>query len=171
VRGGEGGVRHRRTGEAFGGIGGAMATLPATPQTNAAAFRDGGRARIALLFTGPDPCEWNATRPGRPPLSPEQRLMLAVLERAVDDLQGRIESAGDKWGPRHPKPWISAPEWVASEDTTWAFSFRNCCAALGLDPDYLRRGLSLPASKPTLRIVTRDLGGQTEPREMQGGKA
>ena len=32
-------------------------------------------------------------------------------------------------------------EWIEDADRTWLFSFQNICDVLGLDADYLRRGL------------------------------
>jgi hypothetical protein len=32
-------------------------------------------------------------------------------------------------------------EWFFSDDTDWPFSFVNICSTLGLDPEYIRRGL------------------------------
>src|SRR5579875_408424 len=45
----------------------------------------------------------------------ERRLMVAVLE--------------------------DAEAWIESPDRTWLFSFENICDVLGIDADYLRRGL------------------------------
>jgi len=32
-------------------------------------------------------------------------------------------------------------EWITHEGNEWIFSFDNVCEFLGLDPEYLRRGL------------------------------
>jgi hypothetical protein len=67
-------------------------------------------------------------------LTPEARLALAVLERAVDDYLY----------PRRMRPserTVDLDEWFASNSDDWPFSFVNCCHRLGLDPDYVRRGV------------------------------
>ena len=34
-----------------------------------------------------------------------------------------------------------AQQWLLADDARWLFSFVNICTVLGLDPEYLRRGL------------------------------
>jgi hypothetical protein len=68
---------------------------------------------------------------------PERRLMVAVLERGVNDYLQHI-------APRDAAEveiWRDAAAWVADDDATWLYSFRRICDTLGIDPDYLRRGL------------------------------
>ena len=74
---------------------------------------------------------------------PQKRLMLAVLQTVVDDCTGSAyrRSTG-QLGPVDSKAQVEASEYVASEDRSWPFSFRNVCDALGLDVAYLRRGIS-----------------------------
>lgn len=67
----------------------------------------------------------------------ERRLMLAVLEDAVDCFQkylGAKESRGRLL-------CSDAEEWFLSEDRSWLFSFENVCDVLGLQPDFIRQGL------------------------------
>jgi hypothetical protein len=71
------------------------------------------------------------------PLSPERELMVAVLEEALIDYQ-RCASARDEKGM---KRFAEAEAWILETDSEWIFSFINCCEVLGIDPDYLRRGL------------------------------
>lgn len=71
-------------------------------------------------------------------LQPEKRLMLAVLEDAVAVFQKQVH-AGDRRGRRM---FNDAEEWFASEGTDWPFAFENICQALGMEPSYLRAGLS-----------------------------
>lgn len=70
-------------------------------------------------------------------ISSEKRLMLAVLENAVDcyrkycfaeDAQGR-------------QLFEEAEEWLLSTDRRSLFAFENVCEALELNPEYLRRGI------------------------------
>ena len=67
----------------------------------------------------------------------ERRLMIAVLEDAVDVYRkqmGAREARGQQL-------FCEAEQWIEDPDRTWLFSFQNICDVLGLDPDYLRRGL------------------------------
>jgi hypothetical protein len=67
----------------------------------------------------------------------EERLVLSVLEDAVDCFMKYIDASTTK-GQRL---FRDAEMWIALEDKKWVFSFDNVCEALGIDPDYLRRGL------------------------------
>jgi len=71
------------------------------------------------------------------PLSPERELMAAVLEGALADYQ-QCCSTRDKKGM---KQFADAKSWILESDSEWIFSFIHCCEALGIEPDYLRRGL------------------------------
>jgi hypothetical protein len=67
----------------------------------------------------------------------ERRLMLAILEDAVDCFQkylGTKESRGRLL-------CSDAEEWFMSDDRSWLFSFVNVCEILGLQPDFIRQGL------------------------------
>jgi hypothetical protein len=69
---------------------------------------------------------------------PEKELMLAVLEDAVKTLQDHRTASG---GPKK-RLFEETEEWFFSDDAGWVFSFVSVCSALGLDPDYLRKGIS-----------------------------
>jgi hypothetical protein len=71
------------------------------------------------------------------PLSPERKLMAAVLEEALIDYQ-RGSSAHDNKGKER---FAEAEAWILETEAEWIFSFVNCCEVLGIDPDYLRQGL------------------------------
>jgi hypothetical protein len=63
--------------------------------------------------------------------TPEKRLMFAVLLDAVISLQRRNSSVATE-----------AELWIRSEyEEDTPFSFRNVCAALGIEATYLARGL------------------------------
>jgi hypothetical protein len=66
----------------------------------------------------------------------EERLMLAVLENAIEDFQKYI-LANDKRGK---ELFEEAEEWILETNSPSFFSFENICEHLGLDPDYVRRG-------------------------------
>lgn len=67
----------------------------------------------------------------------ERRLMIAVLEDAVDVYRKQV-GARD---PRGQQLFIEAEEWIEDTDRSWLFSFQNICDVLDIDSDYLRRGL------------------------------
>ena len=70
-------------------------------------------------------------------LEPEKALMLAVLDDGVRSFQDNIFSENRK----KRMLFEEAEAWLFSDDPSWIFSFASICAAMGLDPDYLRRGL------------------------------
>ncbi len=72
-----------------------------------------------------------------PALSPEHRLMIAVLEDAVLEFR---RYAGEP-GVRARRLFGETAAWFASDDTSSPFSFVTICEALDLDPSYLRSGL------------------------------
>jgi len=67
----------------------------------------------------------------------ERRLMLAVLEDAVDSYR-KYALARD---PREQACFLEAREWFLSDDRSWLFAFENVCDVLEMEPDYLRSGL------------------------------
>lgn len=67
----------------------------------------------------------------------EHRLMLAILEDAVDVY--RKQAAAQDAHRR--SLFTEAESWIESEDRTWIYSFLNICDVLSIDAGYLRRGL------------------------------
>ena len=70
-------------------------------------------------------------------LEGEKRLILSVLEDAVECFMKCIESPTSK-GQRL---FRDADEWITLEDKHWVFSFDNVCDMLDINPEYMRRGL------------------------------
>jgi hypothetical protein len=68
---------------------------------------------------------------------PECHLLWAVLENAVETYMKNASATGR----RGKRLFREAEEWIMQDDPTWLCSFVNICHVLGLDPDYLRRGL------------------------------
>src|SRR5947199_10324559 len=66
----------------------------------------------------------------------ERRLMIAVLEDAVDVYR---KQAGVR-DARAQQLFHEAVEWIEDPDQTWLFSFQYMCDVLGLDAHYLRPG-------------------------------
>lgn len=71
----------------------------------------------------------------KPLLYPERRLLFALLWDAVQSLQER---------PHGQWPIIKKETeyWIMRPDDWGICSFINCCEALGLDPEFVRKGLS-----------------------------
>ena len=69
----------------------------------------------------------------------EERLMLAVLESAVEDFQKHVLSKDGK----ERKLFQKAEEWFLEKDSGALFSFVSICETLQLHPDYIRQGLML----------------------------
>ena len=70
-------------------------------------------------------------------LEGEKRLVLSVLEDAVECFMKCIDSATNK-GQRL---FRDADEWITTVDKRWVFSFDNVCEMLDINPEYMREGL------------------------------
>ena len=70
-------------------------------------------------------------------LPPERRLMMAVLARALLDLQTHA-GTGTLRASRH---LAEVEAWFASDDDVWPFSFVSLCLALDLEADAIRSRL------------------------------
>jgi hypothetical protein len=68
---------------------------------------------------------------------PERRLVVAVLQDAVDCFQKHL-FARDR---RARQLYLDAEEWISSDDRSWPFSFENVCDLLQINAEYLRHGL------------------------------
>src|SRR5215468_2168095 len=67
----------------------------------------------------------------------KKRLMLAVLESAVEDFQKYVLARN----PRGKKLFQQAEEWFLEKNSDELFSFENICETLQFHPDYIRQGL------------------------------
>ena len=77
-------------------------------------------------------------------LEPEKVLLLAVLQDAIDCYR-KFSAARDRAGRDR---FREAQSWISGADNRWVFGFANICDLLGLDPQYIRRGLlNLPIHK------------------------
>ena len=93
----------------------------------------------------------------------EERLMLAVLQDAVDCFQEHV-LAQYVW---EKKLFQDAEDWIFDKNTDWPFSFENICETLQLNPDYIRRGLLVwkeAKRKTTLLTNVRVTGPPAWPR-------
>ena len=67
----------------------------------------------------------------------EERLMMAVLESAVEDFQKYVLARK----PSGKNIFQQAEDWFLEKDSNNLFSFENICETLGLHPDPIRKGL------------------------------
>jgi hypothetical protein len=67
----------------------------------------------------------------------EERLMLSVLESAVEDFQRYVLARK----PSGKKLFREAEEWFLDNDSDAFLSFGSVCETLGLHPDHIRKGL------------------------------
>jgi len=72
-----------------------------------------------------------------PSLQPERRLLLAVLQGAVSDVQKYATA----WSGRGRQLFADAEAWFASTATDRPLDFESICQALDLDPSFIRGGL------------------------------
>lgn len=95
--------------------------------------------KIASLFQ-PDtllPAQYYGNLRRRTLAEPEMRLILAILEDAINCFQDNLTAESGKG----KKLFNEAEEWILEEGGDWTFSFRNVCELLGLNPAYVRQGL------------------------------
>jgi hypothetical protein len=71
--------------------------------------------------------------------SAEEKLMLAVLENAIEQFQ-EYALAED---PKGKALLHEVEEWLWDKDSDWFFSFESICETLKFSPEYLRQGLLL----------------------------
>ena len=69
----------------------------------------------------------------------EERLMLAVLESAVEDFQKYVLAQN----LRGKRLFQEAEEWFLETNGDGLFSFESICDTLGLNPDHIRKGLTV----------------------------
>ena len=67
----------------------------------------------------------------------EERLMLAVLENAVEYFQKYVLARN----PRGKQLFQEAEEWFLDKENEALYSFENICDTFGFHPDHIRKGL------------------------------
>ena len=105
---------------------------------------DWGAASQVLLSSAILPAQFYNSPAGLDSTRGEIALMRAVLEDAVGCFQKQAVTSGR----RVQRLAREAEEWFFSDDHHWPFSFVNICAALGLDPEYIRLGLKRWCQRP-----------------------
>ncbi len=83
------------------------------------------------------PAQFYAAFRGGSAVRGEKRLMLAVLQDALDCYQ-KYAFSKDSHGRQL---FSDADGWISCEDRDWYFSFENICETLEINPNYLRRGV------------------------------
>jgi len=71
------------------------------------------------------------------PIEPEKKLMLAVLEDAINCFQANVMAERG----RRKRLFDETLDWFLHRGDDWPFSFESVCEILRLNPDYVRRGL------------------------------
>ena len=82
--------------------------------------------------------EFYSGRRGKTLLPPEQRLMLAILEDALDSFQQHCAANHG----RRKQLFKSVERWFMGPGSGWVFDFESICSVLGFEPDYVRKGLA-----------------------------
>jgi hypothetical protein len=80
-------------------------------------------------------------------LEPEKRLMLAILEDAINCYQDNLLAKRGRAG----RLFTEAEEWILEKGSDWIFSFKNICETLGFNPEYVRQGLLRWKEKKTTK--------------------
>ena len=75
-----------------------------------------------------------AIEPASATRSSHRRLMLAVLNEALQTYATGLTSRS----VARRSDACKVETWTGSDSTAWPFDFVNVCAALGVDPDYIR---------------------------------
>ena len=108
-----------------------------THTENVSVYR--GDEKIASLFQ-PDTllsAQYFDTLRRQTLLEPEKRLMLAILDDAINCYQDNLFSQRAK----NRRLFDEAEEWIVTAGGEWIFSFDPVCESLGFNPEYVRRGL------------------------------
>jgi hypothetical protein len=70
-------------------------------------------------------------------LEPEKRLLLAILEDGINTFRDNVLALSEK----SRRLFREAEDWITETDGDWIFSFEAVCETLGINPEYVRRGL------------------------------
>jgi hypothetical protein len=104
-------------------------------------------AESNFVFTGNDTTlrdQYFATFRRSEHLEPEMALLMAILEDAIHCYR-KYRAARDRAGRER---FRETEQWIMEEGDDWLFSFENVCEALGLDPQFIRRGVRELSANP-----------------------
>jgi hypothetical protein len=93
------------------------------------------------------PAQFYAAFRGGSAVRGEKKLMLAVLQDALDCYQ-KYAFAKDGAGQQL---FTDAHSWISCPDRNWYFSFENICETLEISPDYLRGGVEQWRQQASIR--------------------
>lgn len=79
-------------------------------------------------------------------LEPERALLLAILEDGIHCYR-KFAGARNRAGRQQ---FREAEQWLMGGGEDWVFGFENVCELLGLDPEYVRRGLRESVVRPAV---------------------
>ena len=86
-------------------------------------------------------------------IRPVKKLMMAILEDALRCFQNNADAKG---GPRK-RLFSEAEQWLIGEGGEGPFSFETVCETLGIEPQFLRRGLRDWRTQQLAGVSTRRL--------------
>lgn len=89
---------------------------------------------------------------------PEKRLLLAILEDAINCYQDNLISRSVK----KKRLFEETEQWILDADADWIFSFDSVCEALGLNPEYVRQGLLRWKDRSQKEHRRAEIGAQTK---------
>jgi hypothetical protein len=107
------------------------------------------------------PSQFFASMRKKVPQEPEYRLIVAVLQDAIECFQKHLFARDQK--ARHL--FEDAAEWLASDDREWPYSFISICEVLDLNPAYLRSGLQTWQENQLVGKAHRKMVQLDEPRK------
>src|SRR5208283_1324555 len=84
-------------------------------------------------------------------IRPVKKLMMAILEDALRYFQNNADAKG---GPRK-RLFSEAEQWLIGEGGEGPFSFETVCETLGIEPQFLRRGLRDWRNQQLAGVATR----------------
>jgi hypothetical protein len=75
-------------------------------------------------------------------VSPEERLMIAVVQDALNVLDGKVTAGTHSIASESQQnPPAEAAEWILSDDDDYVFSFVNICQKFSIDPEAARAAI------------------------------
>ncbi len=114
------------------------------------------------------PTQYFAHLRRRVPKEPEYLLVVAVLQDAIECVQKHRDAADKK----RRQLYVDAVQWIVEDERSWPFSFVNVCELLGLNPEYVRRGiLALDGGTAQLVANLAKEPAREEPQDRSKGRA
>ncbi|MEX0804088.1 MAG: hypothetical protein WD688_12350 [Candidatus Binatia bacterium] len=98
---------------------------------------------MTMFQTSPDTtiCEDFISTRCNKTLSPEKKLMVAVMQDAISYLKKPDRARSEEGKAEAARLRAEALRWILNEDERYLFSFNNICEELGMDPARTRKAL------------------------------